>query len=220
MFPFNLHFIHISYTILLGDFMNFQKELELILEKEKNRRPKLLLHVCCSPCSTYVLDYLNKYFDITLYFYNPNIDTKEEFTRRYDEVEKLIKEYPVSVIKIDYDHNEFLVVTKGLERYSEGSLRCISCFKLRLESAFKYALKEEFDYITTTLTISPYKNANIINEIGRDFEKKFNVRYLYSDFKKKDGYKKSIELSKKFGLYRQDYCGCEFSIRKKELDEA
>ena len=134
----------------------------------------------------------------------------------------MLKEYPfeeVNLIKISYNHDEFLEVTKGLERELEGGFRCLKCFRLRLESAFKYALKEKFDYITTTLTISPYKNAKLINEIGKEFEEKYNVKYLFSDFKKKEGYKRSIKLSEDLNLYRQDYCGCEFSLKKKGIED-
>lgn len=197
--------------------MNYQLELEKILDKEKGNKPRLLLHVCCSPCSTYVLEYLHKYFDITLYYYNPNIDTNEEFIKRYNEITKLINDYPfsnVNLVKTVYNHDEFLNFAKNLEKDKEGGSRCVKCYRLRLESAFKYALKEGFDYITTTLTISPYKSAIVINNIGKEFEEKYNVKYLYSDFKKKDGYKRSIELSKKFNLYRQDYCGCEYSLKE------
>lgn len=192
--------------------MNYQKRLE---EEINNLtyRPKLLLHVCCGPCSTYVLDYLNKYFDISVYFYNPNIDTYEENALRVYEAQRVIDELKIDVkfINAPYKPEVFEELSKGMEEEKEGGKRCIKCFYERLDASFLYAKENGFDYITTSLTISPYKNAEVINNLGKNLSEKYQFKYLYSDFKKKDGYKKSIEFSKKFNLYRQDYCGCKFS---------
>lgn len=197
--------------------MNYQRELDKQINKIKEQGilPKLLLHSCCAPCSSYVLEYLSEYFDITIYYYNPNISPKEEFSKRIDEQKRLINELPVknkiSFISGKYDNSKYEKMIKGLEEQPEGGSRCYLCYKLRLEETAKLAQEMGFDYFTTTLSISPYKNSKVLNEIGEELEKNYNVNYLYADFKKKDGYKRSIELSKIYGLYRQDYCGCIFS---------
>ena len=195
--------------------MNYQIELEKILENNKDKVPTLLLHSCCGPCSSYVLEYLSKYFKITVYYYNPNMDTKDEFLKRLNEQIKVINQLPsvneIKLIEGDYDSLYYLNYIKGLENDLEGGSRCHKCYLLRLEETAKLAKELNFDYFCTTLTVSPYKNAKIINEIGNKLENKYNISYLYSDFKKKNGYKRSIELSKEFDLYRQDYCGCIFS---------
>lgn len=205
-----------------GYNMNYQVEMEKQLQNLKGT-PKLLLHACCAPCSSYVLSTLTNFFDITIYYYNPNIFPKEEFTKRYLELDKFIKEYPfihdVSLEEGEYNYDDYKKISKGLEEEKEGGKRCYNCYKLRMEKSFIYAKKNGFDYVTTTLSISPYKNVNWINEIGKELEQKYGIKYLYADFKKKNGYKKSIEFSKEYNLYRQDYCGCVYSKRDREKKE-
>ena len=202
--------------------MNYQKELDKILSllEKENRAPSLLLHSCCAPCSSYVLEYLSNYFYITVFYYNPNIYPESEYTKRILEQQTLIGKmkgkYPVSFIAGNYDKDRFYEIAKGLEDVKEGGARCLKCYELRLREAARIAEEGGFEYFTTTLSISPLKNAARLNEIGARLEKEYQVRYLPSDFKKKNGYKRSIELSKEFGLYRQDYCGCEFSIRNEK----
>ena len=195
--------------------MNYQLLMEQIIKKEEGNRPKLLLHVCCAPCSSYVLETLSKYFKITILYYNPNIYPYEEFAKRYKETEKLIKQMPgcddVKIIDVGYDNSEFENLIEGLRNESEGGKRCFKCYELRLRKTAEFAQKNNFDYFTTSLSISPYKNANKLNEIGENLEKEYNIRYLYADFKKKNGYKRSIELSNEYNLYSQDYCGCVYS---------
>ena len=206
--------------------MNYQKELEkLISNLQKDRKvPKLLLHSCCAPCSSYVLEYLSDYFEITVFYYNPNIFPESEYTKRILEQQMLIQDmkvkYPISFLAGSYERDKFYEIAAGLEHLKEGGERCFKCYELRLEEAAKIAQEGEFDYFTTTLSISPMKNAEKLNEIGNKVGGKYGVSYLQSDFKKKNGYKRSIELSKEFGLYRQDYCGCEFSyISRKNSTE-
>lgn len=199
--------------------MNYQKELDKLIEKLKKEEtvPKLLLHSCCAPCSSYVLEYLSGCFDITVFYYNPNIYPESEYTKRILEQQTLIGEmktiYPVSFIAGHYDRERFYEMAAGLEHLKEGQERCLKCYELRLREAAELAKKGEFNYFTTTLSISPLKNADRLNEIGTKLAAEYGVEYLQSDFKKKNGYKRSIELSKEFGLYRQDYCGCEFSMK-------
>jgi len=201
---------------------NYQLILDNILNqiKEKEEVPSLLLHTCCAPCSSYVLEYLSEYFNITIYYYNPNINTYEEFKKRADEQLRLISEMnfknPVKCIITEYNNDEFENVINGFEDEPEGGSRCFKCYHLRLEEACIYAKKHNFDYFTTSLSISPYKNSDKLNEIGESLEQQYNIKYLYADFKKKDGYKRSIELSKIYNLYRQDYCGCIYSKKSKE----
>ena len=200
--------------------MNYQLVLD---ETLKNLRgvPKLLLHACCAPCSSYVISYLANYFEITIYFYNPNMDSNLEYEKRLQELKRFISEfntkYPVHLISEEYDHNEFITISKGLENEPERGRRCLKCYELRLRKSFMYAKENKFDYITTTLTLSPHKNSHVINEIGSDLEDELEFPYLFSDFKKNDGYKKSILLSQEYNLYRQNYCGCEFSRRESTL---
>lgn len=202
--------------------MNYQLKMEEILEKNKDRLPTLLLHSCCAPCSSYVLEYLTNYFDITILFYNPNIINEEEYNKRLNELKRLVVELPhknkITIIEGKYNQEDFFNATKGLENIKEGGERCFKCYRLRLEEACKYAKKNNYDYFTTTLSISPHKNANKINEIGEELETEYNVHYLYADFKKKNGYKRSIELSKEYNLYRQDFCGCIYSKRQKRSE--
>ena len=195
--------------------MNYQSLMEQIIKNEEGNRPTLLLHVCCAPCSSYVLETLSKYFKITIFYYNHNIYPYEEFEKRYNEAKKLIKEMPgcddVKITDVGYDNDEFENVIEGLKDELEGGKRCFKCYELRLRKTAEFAKENNFDYFTTSLSISPYKNANKLNEIGESLEKEYNIKYLYADFKKKNGYKRSIELSNKYNLYRQDYCGCIYS---------
>ena len=196
---------------------NYQKELDTILEdfEKQGKVPRLLLHSCCAPCSSYVLEYLSKYFEITLYYYNPNIYPIQEYMKRVKEQEKLISEmkfvHPVLFRTGPYEPDEFFRIAKGLEKVPEGGERCFKCFDLRLREAAKGAAAGRYDYFTTPLTISPLKNADKLNEIGEKLAKEYRVAFLPSDFKKKDGYKRSVQLSEEYGLYRQDYCGCIYS---------
>ena len=203
------------------DKINYQIVLDNELKK-LNGVPKLLLHVCCAPCSSYVLEYLSNYFEITVFYYNPNIDTEEEYLKRLNESKRFTLNFktknPLHFIGIDYDNNEYESRIKGMELEKEGGIRCFECYKLRLEKACIYAKENNFDYFTTTLTISPLKNSQKLNEIGRELEGKYNMKYLYSDFKKKEGYKRSIILSHEYNLYRQNYCGCKYS-KKKNIEE-
>ena len=202
--------------------INYQKELDRIIAENLRRgvAPKLLLHVCCAPCSSYCLEYLSEFFDITVYYYNPNISLKEEYEYRLSEEKRYISlkefKHPVKMTYSEYDPDAFFAAVKGLEHEPEGGLRCRECFRLRLESAAKKAKELGFDCFTTTLTISPLKNAPLLNEIGVEMGEKYGVEWLPSDFKKKEGYKRSIELSREYDLYRQNYCGCVFSRRQAE----
>ena len=204
---------------------NFQKELEAIIEQNRKNGvvPSLLLHSCCAPCSSYCLEYLSQYFKITVLYYNPNLFPAGEYERRVFEQKKLVvalpTKYPVTLVEMKGEPEEFYSAVKGLEHTGEGGERCFACFRLRLERAARYAKENGFDFFTTTLTISPLKNAQKLNEIGEEAGEKFGVRHLPSDFKKKNGYKRSVELSKVYGLYRQDYCGCVFSKREREEAE-
>lgn len=204
---------------------NYQKELEKVLwDITKNYKtgaagdaPVLLLHSCCAPCSSYVISYLSDYFKITVFYFNPNISEQDEYSRRVEEQKRFIREYKtknkVSFIEGRYDPEEFFEMAKGLEKEPEGGQRCAKCFRLRLEESARMAKGIGADYFTTTLTISPMKSAPLINSIGDVIGKAYGVKYLFSDFKKNEGYKKSVELSGEYGLYRQDYCGCSFSKR-------
>lgn len=204
---------------------NYQKELEkLIAENEKNKIvPTLLLHSCCAPCSSYCLEYLSQYFKITVLYYNPNIFPLQEFHKRIQEQEKLIQElpakYPIHFVAGEYDSEKFYEMAKGLEDLKEGGERCFRCYELRLREAAKLAEKEGFDYFTTTLSISPLKNAHKLVEIGERLAEEYQVAYLTSDFKKKNGYLRSTELSREYGLYRQDYCGCIYSKIQRENEK-
>jgi len=194
--------------------INYDKVLEDIISK-LNYRPKLLLHSCCGPCSSYVISYLKDFFDITILYYNPNIEPREEYEKRLEEQIKLINKLDIPYVKlldIDYDNEVYRNYVKGYENEVEGGSRCHLCYELRLKKTYDIAKENNFEYFGTTLTVSPYKNAKVLNEIGESLESD-GLKWLYSDFKKKDGYKKSIELSEKYDLYRQDYCGCLFSKR-------
>ena len=197
---------------------NYQKELEGILDSiaYTGERPKLLLHSCCGPCSSYVLEYLSPYFDITVLYYNPNIYPEKEYDERLSEQKRLIEEMKtegnVSIMECGYDPERYYEAVKGFENDIEGGIRCEKCFELRLKKTAAVAKELGFDYFGTTLTVSPHKNEQIINMIGLQLEDGSGLRFLPSDFKKKDGYKRSIELSKEYSLYRQDYCGCRFTL--------
>ena len=205
---------------------NYQKELDQIIEeiKELNKVPRLLIHSCCAPCSSYVLEYLSQYFEITVYFYNPNIYPPLEYIRRVEEQDRLIQEmnfvHPVTLQTGAYEPQEFYRIVEGLEKEPEGGIRCFHCYELRLQEAAKIAQAGRYDYFTTTLSISPLKNADKLNEIGEKLGREYRVAYLPSDFKKKNGYKRSVELSKEHDLYRQDYCGCVFSQRERQTKES
>ena len=172
---------------------------------------KMLLHSCCGPCSTQVIEVLKNDYQLTIYYYNPNIDTEEEYLHRLSEEKRYCKEVGIEVVEDGYDANEFLVAVKGLEKEREGGARCPVCFKLRLKKTAEKAKKVGFDCFGTTLTVSPHKNAEIINAIGLEVGKEKGIEFIEGNYKKQDGYKKSIELSKKYNLYRQNYCGCSFS---------
>ena len=205
--------------------VNYQKELERILKEleAEGKVPALLIHSCCAPCSSYVLEYLSQYFKITVFYYNPNIYPESEYTKRILEQQKLIRDmnlkYPVSFLAGRYEKEKFYAMAEGMEDLREGGARCMKCYELRLSETARQAAAGGFDYFTTTLSISPMKNAQKLNEIGVWLGEEYGVEYLASDFKKKNGYKRSLELSKEYGLYRQDYCGCEFSLREREAQK-
>ena len=201
---------------------NYQKELEKIIEEnqKQGKIPRLFLHSCCAPCSSYVLEYLSRYFEITDFFYNPNIFPREEYEKRTEELKRLIEEMPLVhkpvFVEGRYCPEEFFEMAKGLEQAPEGGERCFHCHRMRLEETARMAAEGGYDYFATTLTISPLKNAGKLNEIGEGLEKIYHVKHLPSDFKKKNGYKRSTELSGEYHLYRQDYCGCVFSRQERE----
>ena len=194
--------------------INYQLETDKII-KSLDHVPTLLLHACCAPCSSYVLEYLTEYFNVTVYFYNPNITENSEYEKRKNELKRLIKEKsfsnPVKMIDGDYSPEVFFNMSKGLEDCPEGSERCFLCYEQRMRSTALLAKELNFEYFCTTLSVSPHKNAVKLNEIGASLSNEFGVPYLFSDFKKRGGYKRSIELSRQYGLYRQNYCGCIFS---------
>ena len=203
---------------------NYQKELDRLLEQLKGQEEKhLFLHSCCAPCSSYVLEYLSPYFRITVFYYNPNITASAEYFKRVEEQKRLIEllnqkegHFPIHVVEGDYRPKDFLDVAEGLEDCPEGGERCFACYRLRLEETAKRAKEYGADYFATTLTISPLKNAEKLNALGEELAKDYQVPWLPSDFKKKEGYKRSIELSAEYDLYRQDYCGCSFSKAERE----
>lgn len=200
---------------------NYQIKMEKTIENlPKDYVPTLLLHSCCAPCSSYVLEILSNYFKITILYYNPNIYPKEEYDKRFEEIDKVLKgidaKNPISVLEVEYDSASFDEISRGLEEELEGGIRCHKCYYLRMEKTASLARELNFDYFTTTLSISPYKNASVLNRIGEVLQEKYQINYLYADFKKKEGYKRSIELSKQYNLYRQEYCGCKYSMQKEE----
>lgn len=201
---------------------NYQKILDETIAglEERGEVPKLLLHSCCAPCSSYVLEYLSNYFYITVLYYNPNIYPEDEYYHRAVEQKRFIKEfptkYPVTFVEGNFEPERFYETVKGYENIREGGERCFRCYELRLREAAEYAKKLNCDYFTTTLSISPMKNAVKLNEIGGRLAEEYGIPYLYSDFKKRDGYKRSTVISAEYGMYRQDYCGCVFSKRERE----
>lgn len=208
-----------------GPSRNYTKELERLIQKlqQEGRVPRLLLHACCAPCSSAVLEYLSQYFAITLLYYNPNIAPLEEYQKREAELRRLVSQmkftHPVALLPCQYDGQAFVQAARGLEGEPEGGKRCEACFRLRLRYAAQEAARLRFDYYTTTLSISPMKNAPLLNQLGEEIGREFGVAHLPSDFKKKDGYKRSVQLSKEYDLYRQDYCGCAFSKAQRQREK-
>lgn len=202
--------------------INYNFEMEKIISnhQKEGKTPTLLLHACCAPCSSAVLERLSSYFKITIFYFNPNITEEIEYKKRVVELEKLISKLntvnPISFLEGDYQPKVFFDTVRGFEHLGEGSERCFRCYRLRLEETAKKACELGFDYFTTTLSISPYKNSKVLNNIGYELENKYHVNYLCADFKKKNGYKRSIELSNIYGLYRQDYCGCIYSKQERD----
>jgi predicted adenine nucleotide alpha hydrolase (AANH) superfamily ATPase len=205
--------------------VNYQKELDKLIKKldEEGSVPSLLLHSCCGPCSSYCIEYLSQFFNITVFYYNPNIYPDEEYYTRVKEQERFIKEFPtkhpVSFIEGDYDTKSFYEMAKGLEQEPEKGARCHKCYELRLRRTAQVAKEKGFDFFTTTLTISPMKDSQVLNEIGQRIALEEGVSWLVSDFKKKEGYKRSTELSKEYCMYRQDYCGCVYSYRDRQAQK-
>lgn len=201
---------------------NYQRELEEIIKRKQadGQIPKLLLHSCCAPCSSYVIEYLSSYFKILVFYYNPNLYPDEEYEKRVKEQMRFIQafpaKHPVEFLSGDFEKERFYEAVKGLEQEPEGGARCFACYRLRLTETARTAKRLGMDYFTTTLSISPLKNAVKLNEIGEELAEEYGVAYLPSDFKKKNGYHRSVELSKEYGMYRQDYCGCIFSYQRKE----
>lgn len=195
---------------------NYQKKLDTILDS-LTATPRLLLHACCAPCASYALEYLTRYFDITLFFFNPNIDDAAEYEKREAELHRLVQELPhqnkIDFLPARYDVNEFFKAAEGLETAPEGGARCANCFTLRLDETARKAKEGSFDFFTTTLSISPHKNAELLNKIGNSLAEKYGVAHLPADFKKRGGYQRSIALSREYSLYRQSFCGCSFSKR-------
>lgn len=208
-----------------GPSRNYAKELERLIQKlqQEGKVPRLLLHACCAPCSSAVLEYLSQYFAITLLYYNPNIAPLEEYQKREAELRRLVSQmkftHPVELLPCQYDGQAFVQAARGLEGEPEGGKRCEACFRLRLRYAAREAARLRFDYYTTTLSISPMKNAPLLNQLGEEIGREFGVAHLPSDFKKKDGYKRSVQLSKEYDLYRQDYCGCAFSKAQRQREK-
>ncbi len=205
--------------------MNYNKIMEEEIAEIVNSGvvPRILLHSCCAPCSTHVIDTLSPYFDITIYYYNPNIEPYEEYERRKKEEIRFINEYnsknKIDIIDCDHDNDLFREMSKGLEEVPEGGARCIKCYWLRLDKTAMRAKELGYDYFATTLTVSPLKNSQKLNEIGKKLSEKYDIKYLFSDFKKKEGYKHSIEMARQYNLYRQDYCGCIFSKEQREKEK-
>lgn len=202
---------------------NYAKELERLIGTLEGRVPTLLLHACCAPCSSAVLEYLTHYFDVFLLYYNPNISPREEYDKRLGELRRLTAKMPlarpVRLLPCGYDGEAFRQMAQGLEQEPEGGARCMACYRLRLEEAARAAKSHGLEYFTTTLSISPLKNAQALNRIGEELGEKYGVKHLPGDFKKRDGYKRSVELSKEYNLYRQDYCGCVYSKAQREREK-
>lgn len=199
-----------------GMKINYNLEMMNIIKYLNGKRPGLLLHSCCGPCSTSVIDRLKEYFDLTVYYYNPNIFPEEEYFRREEEQRLYLESLGIKYIQGNYDNDRYEALIKGLELEPEGGSRCSVCFKLRLDRTARMAAEMNIEYFTTTLTVSTHKNSSIINEIGLKVAEENKVKYLVSDFKKNDGYRKSIMMSQELGMYRQDYCGCLYSKKERE----
>jgi len=199
---------------------NYQRELERIILRQGESRPRLLLHCCCGPCSSSVLEYLSQYFDITILWYNPNIYPQSEFEKRFQTLEQLIGQMGladrVQVLTQPWRSEDYYRQVRGLENEPEGGLRCAECFRLRLKETARLAKQEGYDYFCTTLSLSRHKDAVLINSIGEELAEAVGISWLPSDFKKRDGENRSIELCEKYGVYRQLYCGCEFSLRRRQ----
>lgn len=216
--------------VKVDNVRNFQRELDRLIDRLENsneRGKHLFLHSCCAPCSSYVLEYLRSYFRITVFYYNPNISFAEEYKKRVAEQKRLIDAYncqndgyPIAVVEGDYEPEKFYDLAKGLEECTEGGERCFRCYELRLRKTAELACAQNYDYFATTLTISPLKNAKKLNEIGERLAEEYGISWLVSDFKKKNGYKRSIELSAQYDLYRQDYCGCIYSKQEREKQKS
>ena len=196
--------------------INYQKELDKITDSiDAGNPPRLFLHSCCAPCSSYTLEYLSNYFDITVYYFNPNISPKEEFDKRFAEQKRLIDSLPaknpIKLVLGEYNYDDFLQIARGYENVAEGGERCFRCYRMRLESTARIAKEQGFDYFCTTLSISPLTNSQKINQIGYEVAQKYGIQWLPPDFKKREGYKRSIELRREYNLYRQSFCGCIFS---------
>ena len=187
--------------------VNYDKLMNEQISSFGGTKPRLLLHCCCAPCSSAVIERLKEFFEITFYYYNPNIFPEQEYNLRKEEFKKL----NVDLVAEAYNHQEFVNITKGMENEKEGGMRCRACIAQRMNQSFNYASKNGFDFVTTTLSISPHKDAKYINDLGEQLQQNFNVKYLYADFKKQNGYLRSIQICKDLKIYRQDYCGCEFS---------
>lgn len=192
--------------------LDYNKIMKEQISSFGEKKPRLLLHCCCAPCSSAVIERIKQFFEITFYYFNPNIYPEQEYDLRMKEFEKL----GVDIVSEKYNHQEFLEIVKGLEDEPEGGMRCRSCIAQRMKKSFEYAAANGFDYVTTTLSISPHKDAQFINQLGERLQNNCKVKYLYADFKKQNGYLRSIEICKTLNIYRQDYCGCEFSIRTSE----
>ena len=205
--------------------INYQKELDKLIIKftKEGQVPSLLLHSCCAPCSSYCIEYLSQFFYVTVFYYNPNIYPDEEYYHRVKEQQRFIKEfptkYPVKFIEGDYDKSSFYEIAKGLEKEPEKGKRCHRCYDLRLRRTAAVAKEKGFDFFSTTLTISPMKDSQVLNEIGASIGKELGINWLYSDFKKREGYKRSTEISREYDMYRQDYCGCVYSYNERQLQK-
>ena len=199
---------------------NYQREMEAEIARLEGRRPTLLLHSCCGPCSSAVLERLTEHFRVTLLYYNPNIEPEEEYLHRLSEQKRLLELLPgeIPLLPCDYDNAAFEAFAPAMADAPEGGERCLACFALRLDYTAARAEEYGFEYFTTTLSVSPHKNADNVNRIGEEAGKKHGVKYLFADFKKKNGYLRSLELSKEYGLYRQDYCGCRYSMNHDQAD--
>lgn len=204
----------------MAEKINYQKKMEEIIKRHEKAEevPTLLLHSCCGPCSTYVLEYLSKYFRISLVYYNPNIYPEKEYYFREAEqralIDKMDTKYPIDFIASDYKPEDYYEAVKGHEKDREGGERCLLCYSLRFREAARICKEKNFDYFTTTLSISPHKNSQVLNKLGEQIAEEYGVKYLYSDFKKKNGFKRSVELTCDYNMYRQDYCGCVFSLKE------